>query len=305
MKADAVFEGGGVRGIALAGAIQVFEDAGYTWERVAGTSAGAIIAALLASGFTAAELKSIIESLQYRELLGRGVLNRIPLFGGGLSLLFKLGLYSNEKLEQWMSGLLLQKNIRTFSDLPPGKLTIIASDISNGKMLVLPDDLHEYGISPEQFPIATAVRMSTSIPFFFQPYRWRSPISVRPTFVVDGGILSNYPIWLFDTAGEPRWPTFGFKLSERHTVTDPVRIKGPLSMSRALFKTMLQAHDQRHVDEHGKSRTIFIPTGEITSTQFSLGPDAVAFLRYSGAMAAESFLSSWDFAVYKSKFRSS
>ncbi|MWC30282.1 patatin-like phospholipase family protein [Paenibacillus sp. MMS18-CY102] len=304
MKADAVFEGGGVRGIALAGAIQLFEDAGYAWQRVAGTSVGAIVASLIASGYTAAELKSIITSMNYRKLLGKGVLNRIPLVGGGLSLLFKLGLYVNEPLEQWLSELLQRKNVHTFSDLPRGKLTIIASDISNGKMLVLPDDLHDYGISPDQFPIATAVRMSTSIPFFFQPYRWRPPISIRPTYVVDGGILSNYPIWIFDTAGVPRWPTFGFKLSERTTIANPNRIHGPFSLSRALFKTMLQAHDQRHVDEHGKSRTIFIPTGKITTTQFSLGPDEIAFLRYSGTRAAEKFLANWDFAEYKSKFRS-
>ena len=51
LKADAVFEGGGVRGIAFLGAIQAMEEENVRWQRLAGTSAGAVIAALLASGF--------------------------------------------------------------------------------------------------------------------------------------------------------------------------------------------------------------------------------------------------------------
>jgi predicted acylesterase/phospholipase RssA len=59
-KADAVFEGGGVKGIALAGAIVVAESLGVQWQRVAGTSAGAITACLLAAGYTGEELIPIM-----------------------------------------------------------------------------------------------------------------------------------------------------------------------------------------------------------------------------------------------------
>ncbi len=52
MKIDGVFEGGGVRGIAHVGAICALAEKGYEWERVAGTSAGSIIAALLAAGYS-------------------------------------------------------------------------------------------------------------------------------------------------------------------------------------------------------------------------------------------------------------
>ena len=56
LKADAVFEGGGVKGIGLVGAVAVAEERGYQWVNVAGTSAGAIVAALLAAGYSAAEI---------------------------------------------------------------------------------------------------------------------------------------------------------------------------------------------------------------------------------------------------------
>ena len=61
-RVDAVFEGGGVKGIALVGAAAVVEAAGYRFNNLAGTSAGAIVAALLGAGYTAAELQSILDS---------------------------------------------------------------------------------------------------------------------------------------------------------------------------------------------------------------------------------------------------
>ena len=53
LKADAVFEGGGVKGIGLVGAVAFAEEKGYRWVNLAGTSAGAIVAALLAAGYNA------------------------------------------------------------------------------------------------------------------------------------------------------------------------------------------------------------------------------------------------------------
>ena len=50
--------------------------------------------------------------------------------------------------------------------------------------------------------------MSMSIPFFFEP------VVHKKSYFVDGGILSNFPVWLFDSPGIPEWPTFGFKFIE-------------------------------------------------------------------------------------------
>ncbi|WP_404926752.1 patatin-like phospholipase family protein [Paenibacillus polymyxa] len=78
MEADAVFEGGGVKGIAFVGAIEVMEAKGYTWKKLLGTSAGAIVAALLACGYNSAEIRKLMSSLDYMKLLGRTGMNSLP-----------------------------------------------------------------------------------------------------------------------------------------------------------------------------------------------------------------------------------
>ena len=66
MFADLVLEGGGVKGIALVGAISVLEERGYRFRRVAGTSAGAIVGSLVAANARAAELEEIMRGVDYR-----------------------------------------------------------------------------------------------------------------------------------------------------------------------------------------------------------------------------------------------
>lgn len=303
MIADGVFEGGGVKGQAFVGAIEVMEDQGYSWGRLAGTSAGSIVAALLASGYTSIEIMELISSIDYTQLLGQTWLNRLPLINKALPIIVSSGIYSNHILEQLIASWLEKKGVHTFGDLPQGKLSIIASNISNGKMVIFPDDLYHYGLSRDTFPIATAVRMSTTLPFFFQPYLWKTPISNKSYYMLDGGLLSNYPIWLFDVEGIPRWPTFGFRLSARRTFVHEYEVHGPVSLFKGLFKTMLQAHDQRHVDEHSEERTIFIPTESVTSTKFDLTEQDKKVLYKSGRAAAKEFLKKWDFNDYKLKFR--
>lgn len=143
------------------------------------------------------------------------------------------GIYSNHILVQIMTEWLKKKGIETFGDLPEGKLSILASNISNGKIVVFPNDLPHYGLSAATFPIAAAVRMSTTLLFFFQPYMWQTAINKKPYYMLDGGMLSNYPIWLFDVQGIPRWPTFGFRLSEKRTYAQSQNINGPVSMLKA------------------------------------------------------------------------
>jgi NTE family protein len=303
MKADAVFEGGGVRGIAFIGAVQEMEKSGYQWERIAGTSAGSVVAALLACGYSARELVQIMKTLNYSRLLGKTWVHSLPLIGKAIPLLMHSGIYLNTPLEGQLTFWLKRKGVSTFGDLPDGKLKIIASDISSGKMLVLPDDLPRYHISPSKFPIAAAVRMSTTIPYFFQPYRLRTKIRRKPYYILDGGLLSNYPVWIFDVEGTPRWPTFGFRLLGEQPETPFYDINGPFSMFRAMFQTMLRAHDQRHVDKHSRARTIFIPTGEVTTTQFDLSAEDRDFLYQSGRDTARRFLAAWNYEKYVQTFR--
>lgn len=117
LKADAVFEGGGVKGIGLVGAVAVAEEKGYHWVNVAGTSAGAIVATLLAAGYTAPELKEVIQELDYKRFKDASPLDKIPVLGPLTSLILEKGIYEGKFFENWIRGLLKQKNVETFNDL--------------------------------------------------------------------------------------------------------------------------------------------------------------------------------------------
>jgi NTE family protein len=298
LKVDAVFEGGGARGIAFIGAIQAMEEEKVEWERLAGTSAGALIASLLASGYKSYEIRDRLSELDFSKLRGKTYLNRIPIFGIFLELMINLGIYKNDYLQSWVDSLLLEKGIKTFADLPDGKLKIIASDISNGQMLILPDDLDRYRMTPADLKVSTAVMMSASMPFFYRPVIWKSK-DRNKSYILDGGLLSNFPIWIFDTEN-PRFPTFGF-----HFVKDNVNINAviptPIHLFKNIFKTMLQAHDLRHMNEETIERTIQIPTRDINATDFELNEDEIDFLYKSGYTSTKEFLSKWDFEQYKVK----
>jgi NTE family protein len=311
-KVDAVFEGGGVKGIGLVGAVAVIEENGYTFENLAGTSAGAIVAALLAAGYTASEVKDIIESLDFDQLTDESWLDKIPLVGKLASLLLEKGIYEGTFFEELLQKYLADKGVHTFKDLIMEdyqdnpqyryKLQVIASDISIGKMLVLPRDAHYLGINPDDMSVALAVRMSMSIPYFFEPVK-RSDTSGITHYVVDGGLLSNYPIWLFDDGtAHPAWPTFGFNLVDPNP-NQPHDIKGPLSMLKALFSTMMEAHDTRYIESQNFVRTIPIPTAGVQATDFNLSVQQKTALYESGQTAAKEFLATWDFEKYKQEFR--
>ncbi|MBV7508266.1 patatin-like phospholipase family protein [Bacillus sp. sid0103] len=296
MKADAVFEGGGARGIAFIGAIQALEEENVEWQRLAGTSAGAVIAALLASGYKSNEIRDHLSKLDFSKLRGRSYINRIPIFGTLLELMLHLGIYKNDYLEAWLDSLLLEKGIKTFADLPEEKLKIIASDVSNGQMLILPDDLERYGMTPADLKVSTAVMMSASLPFFYRPVIWKSK-DRKKSYILDGGLLSNFPIWIFDT-DNPRFPTFGFRFVKDKVNIDAV-IPTPLHLFKNIFKTMLQAHDLRYLNKETIERTIQIPTGDINATDFELDKDEIDFLYISGYTSTKEFLSKWDFEQYK------
>ena len=311
-KADAVFEGGGVKGIGFVGAIAVAEKRGITWQNVAGTSAGAIVATLLAAGYTADEMREILSSLDYNNFKDQGTIDKIPLVGPAASLVFEKGLYEGNFFQKWIGDLLRAKNITTFGDLLIEgekedryrfKLRVIASDISEGNILVLPQDIADYGIRPEDLNVAFAVRMSMSIPFFYEPVKLRNSKTGQISYIVDGGILSNFPVWLFDSEGSlPEWPTIGFKLVEPSEDT-PHRIAGPISMLTALFSTMMEAHDARYIKDQDFVRTAAIPTLGVKTTEFDISRERSEALYQSGHRAAEKFFSTWNFEQYINKYR--
>lgn len=313
-RLDAVFEGGGVKGTALVGAIAVTERLGYQFVNLAGTSAGAIVAALLAAGYTAAELKQVMDDLDYRRFKDEGLMDRIPLLGPLLSLGFEKGIYEGAYFEGWLSDLLKAKGVQTFGDLVMEeskddpryryKVQVIATDISGGRMLVLPRDIAGYGMDPDRLNVARAVRMSMSIPFFFEPMVLQDVNGV-PSYIVDGGVLSNYPVWLFDDGTpDPPWPTIGYKLVEP-SEGKPNVIRGPITLFAALFATMMEAHDARYIQDSNFVRTVPIPTLGVQTTEFDLPAERREALYQSGVKAAEEFFAHWDFEGYKRRYRQS
>jgi NTE family protein len=297
MNIDGVFEGGGIKGLAHLGAIEVMEKAGYRWERLAGTSAGSIVAALLAVGYNAKEIIQLMLEFPFEKIEQKTPLSRLPLLGPWLSLTFLNGVYKLTVLEKWMKDVLWKKGKYSFGDLPENKLKIVTTDLSKNRMTILPDDLPLYGVNPKTFPISRAVLMSCSVPFIFVPNH------IRGNTIVDGAILSNYPIWIFDSEGLPRWPTIGFRLSGPEFVPQSEKIKGPVKTMFALARTMMEAHDKRYIEKAAVARTVFIKGIEIGITDFRLDFERKLQLIELGRTAAHRFLDDWDFTQYIKSYR--
>jgi NTE family protein len=321
--ADLVFEGGGVKGIGLAGAFAALQERGFAPKRVAGTSAGAITAALVAAGYSSAELDEILLAIPFADFKDTGWEDRLPLIGAAASLLRDRGIYEGRFFRDWIGEFLEQKGITRFGQLvdesaetPKDRylLRVIVSDVTQRRMLVLPDDAGQLGIEPDELEIAYAVRMSMSIPVFFEPVVHENPRTGEEHVLVDGGMLSNFPVWLFDCDGrDPRWPTFGLLLVEPDpSVTIGRRLPGDehgikrgslVDYFRSIAATMMEAHDRMYVETATFARTIPIPTLGVRTTEFEITPERVKALYSSGHLAASAFLDDWDFDAYIEEFR--
>ena len=327
-RADGVFEGGGVKGIAFAGAIAAAEKDGgvQEWVNIAGTSAGAIVAALLAVGYDAAGLQRILADAKYPKFADCGFGGK---WGGGLfnAVARMRGLAPGNYFHQWMSEQLaasplakeVGKTELTFADvkrrdLPARadvpditdaqyeraryRLHVIGSEITSGLMLLLPDALPNYQdkdgnqLDKDNFPIVDAVRMSMSYPFLFTPailYK-----NGQPHYVVDGGLLSNFPIWLFDSPN-PKRPTWGFRLHPGESPTEGLphrEIPRPLwsvPLLKAMFSAATEAWDRENMAHTVSARTVSIPTHAISTTDFNLTQDDAQSLYGWGNDAATAF----------------
>jgi NTE family protein len=324
-NADLVLEGAGVKGIGLVGAVSTLAEAGYRFPRVAGTSAGAVVGAyvvaLQRAGEPLSRLEEIARSLSYAKMRDRGVVGRAagPLARvvDGLSLAFDGGVFEGDYLRAWVAGSLADLGVRTFGDLrvadedsslPPAQrysLVVMASDVSRKRLVRWPWDYRLYGLDPDEQSVADAVRASASIPFFFEPVTLRSRDESGRTVVstmVDGSVLSNFPVSLFDRTDElpPRWPTFGVRLSMRQAgrvLTHEVR--GTVSLALSLVETMLAACDAQHIDEPCvQVRSVFVDTSGVSPVDFGISEEQQEQLLAAGREASVGFLQDWDLAGY-------
>lgn len=306
---DIVMEGGGVKGIGLIGALEVLEKQ-YQFQRIGGTSVGALIGALLASGMTAREVGSLLKGTNLKKFRDPNLLSKFGPVGQGAALLFQRGIYKGDVLHQWIEEQLALRGIRTFADLKLSeewasslparqryKLVVIAADISRGRLLRLPWDYHLLNRDPDKQLVADAIRASASIPFFYEP------VKIGKTYIVDGGLLSNFPINIFDSPAST-WPTFGIKLSS-HADANMVanNISGPFGFPLALLDTLINGYDQTHLNDPATtSRTIFIDAAKIKATNFHITKKQQDFLCDNGRYAAKEFLTRWDFNDYIQRY---
>ena len=321
--ADLVLEGGGVRGLGLVGAVDALAGAGYTFPRVAGTSVGAVVGSVVAAigraGRPLSELTEVAATLQPSKFRDSSTLDRLlgPL-GPLAGLILEDGLYEGEYLRQWVAGVLKDYGVVTFGDLALApdpestlrpeqryRLVVTASDLSRRQFVRFPWDYAEYGVDPDEQKVADAVRASAAIPLFFEP----STLAGRT--LVDGGLLSNFPVALFDRTDSraPRWPTFGVRLSSDPGKTAPVpsddaQVRGPLGVVVASVATVLAGSDSRYIsDPCVVSRTVFADAGDVSPVDFGLSAPRRAALVASGRNAAQEFLAGWDFDAWKATCR--
>jgi NTE family protein len=325
-QADLVLEGGGVKGIGLVGAVATLTEAGYRFPRVAGTSGGAVVAAFVVAlqraGEPLSRLEDITRTLDYRKLRDRGAVGRVagPLARVvvGLSLAFDGGVFEGVYLRAWVAGALGDLGVHTFGDLrdtdegssllPEQRYTlaVTASDVSRRRLVRLPWDYPLYGLDADEQPVADAVRASASIPFFFEPVTLRSTPTEdgQPdvSTLVDGSVLSNFPIAVFDRTDSrpPRWPTFGARLSMRPDGrVSTTEVRGTVSLALSLVETMLEACDGQHIDDPCvQARSIFVDASGISPVDFGITDEQQEQLLLAGHMAAGSFLSDWDWQRY-------
>lgn len=313
MRADLVLEGGGVKGIGLVGAVRGLREAGFVPQRVAGTSAGAIVGALLAAGLDDVRLEQVVAGFDWSDFLDRGVLDRLPL-GRGLSLFLEHGIYEGDVLRETVADLLAEQGVRTFGDLrldDPGsgldagrssRLVCVVADVTRSRLVRLPWDYPEYGLDPDRQRVADAVRASASLPFVFEPVTLGSSPLGRPSTMVDGAVLSNFPVDTFDRSdGEPpRWPTIGVKLSSRaDALTRERRIDTTLDLLLGVVDAMLMARDAMHLDDpRTLARTIFVDTSEAGVLEFDLSREKAARLYASGLNAAREWTDGFSFGRY-------
>ncbi|WP_102027053.1 patatin-like phospholipase family protein [Salirhabdus sp. Marseille-P4669] len=296
MKVDGVFSGGGVKALAFIGALEAVEEKGLGFERLAGTSAGSIFASLVAAGYTADELKEIFLKLDMSSFIQEPKIGKAFPFLKWVLLYFRLGLYKSEPVEEWLREMLAAKGIETFGDFPKGYLKMIGTDVSLNKLIVFPDDIEKmYNIESTSFSVAKAATISSTIPFFFIPSKITNYMHTK-SVLVDGGFLSNFPIWLFTEPDKKKLrPILGMKLSSTYEDIKEKEVDGAIDLYASIFTTMMKAHDARHISKTLDKEVMFIPTEGIEATDFEIDKKSKLLLIDMGYERATKFLKKWSY----------
>ncbi len=324
MDADLVLEGGGVKGIGLVGAFSTLVDHDYTFHRIAGTSAGAIVGALIAAGMPPEDLKRMMRTVDYGQFQDEGFIDHLGMVGKGISILFEKGIYEGRYLVEWLDGILMRPrraHVRRSPHRGPQllaaagrayKLVIMTSDVTRGRLVRLPWDYPRYGLEADEQSVADAVRASMSIPFFYEPLRFygrdeRANACGRSWWTAACSRTSPSTCSTERTGSRRGGPRSGS--SSRAKPTAPVlqrfEVSGAVGLARAMVGTMTNFHDQMHIDDPSVlARTMFVDTGRVKATDFDIDEPTQDMLFTNGRAAPAKFLKWWDFDAYVREFRS-
>ncbi|MEO8814071.1 MAG: patatin-like phospholipase family protein [Mycobacterium sp.] len=331
LTADLVLSGGGIKFIGLVGAVVALMEAGYSVERVSGVSCGSVVGAILAAAsqgnqLTGAELKELALSVPLSKWRDAGP---VPVLGPLWGLVRDTGLYRGDFAHDWIRSELKNLGVSTWGDLAYSgdnllserryKAVVSVTDVTTGQLVRLPWDYRGvYGLDPDEQPVADAVRASMAIPFFYRPVTLTSA-GGRKFTLVDGGVLSNFPIDTFDRPDgrAPLWPTFGVTVvpelsggasgfGEIIPALKPLRMFGPSALLESLITTMLVGHDQTYLNAPWVSvRAIRVNSTDVGVLDFGAPRSRLEKLCDNGYTAAAEFLSTWDWSAYLERFRRS
>jgi len=321
-----VFEGGGVKGIAYVGAMKVLESEGILKEikRVGGTSAGSINAVLFAAGYSNQETLNVLKKLDFNDFKDDswGVLRDMS------RLRNEFGWYRGDFFREWIGELLKTKTgsanitFKALAERTGKELYVYASNLSTNFGEVY---------SPQHTPrmrVSDAVRRSMSIPLFFSAVR-----DDREDVFVDGGVINNYPVKLFDREKYledkaliriPKYyeeenkalvlkspqsspyiynkETLGFRLDSAKEIgvfrdgDEPQHheVEHFLDYTMQLIKTILATQDSQHLHGDDWHRTVYIDTLGVGTTEFDLSDARKKELVNSGKKATEKYLTWWS-----------
>lgn len=291
-----IFSGGGIKGLAYAGAIKALEEKKLFQKvkRFAGASAGAITAALLAIGMSADELDKQMSSVDFATFLQKsnvdieGLVDK-PLESfclKGVEVIAdeikKRGLCDGSVFVQWLTSMFKLKGFdetTTFDQLyeKTGNELIIVLCYANCSKTVLAWHKSDETVN---MPIVTAVRGSMSIPFVFEPLTWNN------NTYVDGGTMYNYPIEVFDEEISPE-KTLGFILSTQSSILTPPRKEddGILSHLACIYDAIMNVSYEYCFRMENHHRTVFIDSAGIGTLDFKLTEDQKKSLKDNGYKA--------------------
>jgi NTE family protein len=321
-----VFEGGGVKGLAYVGALKELEQRKITQnlKRVGGTSAGAINALLLSLGCSLEETRNILSNLDFNNFLDDswGVLRDLN------RLKDDFGWYKGDFFRAWIGNIIKEKTGNehsTFNDLKNRKfkdLYLMGTNLSTGF-----SEVFSFEHTPRK-RVVDAVRISMSIPLFFAAVR-----NMRKDVYVDGGVLNNYPVKLFDrekyvirskrkdhcratgyyneenkkiTRTSSKYiynkETLGFRLDTEQEIAmfrdgaEPVHeeIKDFFDYAWALIKTVLNAQNNQHLHTDDWHRTVYIDTIGVGTTDFDLDDKMKKRLVEEGSKGTKRYFEWYD-----------